>query len=172
MSHYLTFPTLFGECGLIFRPTPFRLLKVLLPRTSRSALEAALAECDEPTAGTHDMASQISASINDYFERKAPRIAWPPWEWMCLKHVSALQRAVLAATAQIPHGQTNTYKGIARAVGRPKAYRFIGNTMAQNPFPLLIPCHRVIKSDGSLGGFGGGVALKQKLIALEARGLC
>jgi len=61
-----------------------------------------------------------------------------------------------------------SYRDIAVAVGRPRAYRFVGTTLANNPFPILIPCHRVIRSDGSFGLFGGGSDMKRKLIELEA----
>ena len=57
---------------------------------------------------------------------------------------------------------------VTTAVGRTRAYRFVGTTLANNPFPILIPCHRVIRSDGSFGRFGGGSDLKRKLIELEA----
>jgi methylated-DNA-[protein]-cysteine S-methyltransferase len=61
-----------------------------------------------------------------------------------------------------------SYKTIAAAVDRPKAYRFVGTTLAINPFPILIPCHRVIRSDGAIGEYGGGSALKKWLIDLES----
>ena len=76
-------------------------------------------------------------------------------------------RAVLESTARIPYGQVRSYAEVARAAGSPRAVRAAGNALAQNPFPILIPCHRVIKSGGLLGGFGGGGDLKRKLLALE-----
>ncbi|MBU1182307.1 MAG: MGMT family protein [Proteobacteria bacterium] len=82
-------------------------------------------------------------------------------------NLTELERFVLQATSRIPYGETASYKDIAKAVGRPEACRFVGNTLSKNPFPILIPCHRVIKSDGSCGGFGGGRDLKIKMLALE-----
>jgi methylated-DNA-[protein]-cysteine S-methyltransferase len=77
------------------------------------------------------------------------------------------QLAVWLATRSIPRGQTRSYKQIADAVGRPGASRAVGAAMAANPVTIIIPCHRVVGSDGRLCGFGGGLPLKQRLLALE-----
>lgn len=82
--------------------------------------------------------------------------------------LTRLQQSVLAATASIPCGELRSYKDIAEAIDRPRAYRFVGTTLGENPFPIVIPCHRVIRSDGSYGQFGGGTDLKRKMIELEA----
>ncbi|MEM3031066.1 MAG: MGMT family protein [Candidatus Micrarchaeia archaeon] len=76
---------------------------------------------------------------------------------------------MLLETAKIPKGKTASYAEIAKRVGRPKAARAVGNALAKNPFPLLIPCHRVIRSDGSAGGYSrkGGSAKKKKLLERE-----
>ena len=79
------------------------------------------------------------------------------------------QLAVLEALRSIPYGETRTYAQIAAAVGKPRAVRAVGAANARNPLPLVIPCHRVIGSDGSLTGFGGGMETKRFLLALEAR---
>ena len=80
---------------------------------------------------------------------------------------TAFQRAIWRACARIPHGQTCSYAELARMAGRPAAARAAGNAMHNNPVPIVVPCHRVIKSDGSLGGFGSGVSIKKKLLRLE-----
>ena len=79
------------------------------------------------------------------------------------------QRRVWAAVAAIPYGETRTYAEIARAMGRPAAVRAVGAANGANPLPLVVPCHRVIGSDGSLTGYGGGLAVKQKLLEMEKR---
>lgn len=78
--------------------------------------------------------------------------------------------AVWQACRRIGHGRTSTYGELARRVGRPGAARAVGGAMAHNPCPLVVPCHRVLRSDGALGGFSGpgGLALKRRLLALEA----
>ncbi len=77
------------------------------------------------------------------------------------------QVEVLEALRGIPYGETRTYRDIAVAVGRPKAVRAVGNANGRNPLPIVIPCHRVIGSDGSLTGFGGGIEAKRYLLDLE-----
>ncbi len=79
------------------------------------------------------------------------------------------QRDVLDALQRIPYGETRTYADIATDVGRPKASRAVGAANGRNPIPILIPCHRVIGSDGSLTGFGGGLETKTYLLDLERR---
>lgn len=76
-------------------------------------------------------------------------------------------RSVLRVTAKIPYGQVKSYRWIAARLGKPGATRAVGNALAKNPIPVLIPCHRVIRSDGSLGGFALGLDWKRKLLALE-----
>ena len=75
--------------------------------------------------------------------------------------------SVLKETRKIPYGKTKTYSDIAKAIGKPKAARAVGNALGKNRTPILIPCHRVIKSDGGLGGFSMGLKWKKKLLEQE-----
>lgn len=77
------------------------------------------------------------------------------------------QKRVWSALAKIPYGQTRSYKEIAQAIGHPKAFRAVGNANGRNSIPLIIPCHRVIESNGRLGGFGHGVKVKKQLLDFE-----
>ncbi len=77
------------------------------------------------------------------------------------------QKRVWSALANIPYGQTRSYKEIARAIGHPQAFRAVGNANRANPIPLMIPCHRVIESNGGLGGFGHGLKAKKQLLDFE-----
>lgn len=79
------------------------------------------------------------------------------------------QLSVWQALTTIPYGSTCSYGAIAKAVGKPKASRAVGAANGQNPIPIIIPCHRVIGSTGKLTGFGGGLAAKETLLALEQR---
>ena len=78
------------------------------------------------------------------------------------------QRKVLDALQAIPYGETRTYKDIAASIGNPKAVRAVGAANGRNPIPIIIPCHRVIGSDGALTGFGGGLDAKRALLRLES----
>lgn len=77
------------------------------------------------------------------------------------------QKAVWNALLEIPYGETRSYKQIAEQIGNPKAMRAVGLANNRNPIVIMIPCHRVIGTDGRLVGYGGGVELKQKLLLLE-----
>jgi methylated-DNA-[protein]-cysteine S-methyltransferase len=79
------------------------------------------------------------------------------------------QRAVWRQLQEIPYGETISYGELARRVGNPKAARAVGSANGSNPLPIVIPCHRVIAGDGSIGGFGGGLPTKEILLALEQR---
>lgn len=79
------------------------------------------------------------------------------------------QRRVWNAMRKIPYGQTRSYKWLAQRIGNPTKARAVGQACGSNPLPILIPCHRVIKSDGGLGGFGGGLHIKRKLLELESQ---
>ncbi len=87
-----------------------------------------------------------------------------------LDNYTNFQKKVLQTVKKIPYGEIRSYKETAESAGYPRACRAVGNTMRNNPLPLIIPCHRVIKSDGGLGGFSGkeGIALKKKMIDFES----
>jgi methylated-DNA-[protein]-cysteine S-methyltransferase len=106
----------------------------------------------------------ICQEIKAYFEGSPVRTRW---ELLELDGFTPLQRSVLKATARVPYGQVRSYGEIAARVGRPKASRFVGTTLSKNPFPIFIPCHRIVRADGSPGGFAGGTDLKQRMLLLE-----
>lgn len=81
------------------------------------------------------------------------------------------QRAVWRQLQDIPYGETISYGELARRVGNPKASRAVGSANGANQIPIVIPCHRVIAAGGKLGGFGGGLRVKQALLELETRTL-
>jgi O-6-methylguanine DNA methyltransferase len=79
------------------------------------------------------------------------------------------QKSVWEAVRKVPYGQTRSYGEIAKAIGNPKAVRAVGAANGANPIPIVIPCHRIIGSDGSMTGFGGGIPLKRRLLDLEKK---
>lgn len=86
------------------------------------------------------------------------------------KTLTKFEWSVLKATLKIPLGQTRSYQWIARQIGRPGAVRAVGQALRNNPYPLIIPCHRVIKSDGSLGAYGGKYnGRKKRLLEMERK---
>lgn len=84
---------------------------------------------------------------------------------------TAFQKQVWSELLKIPYGQTTSYGEIARAIGRPKAYRAVGTAIGLNPMSIVVPCHRVLNSQGQLNGYRGGLAMKDYLLKLENQGL-
>jgi O-6-methylguanine DNA methyltransferase len=80
------------------------------------------------------------------------------------------QLAVWDAVSAIPYGETRSYADVARSVGHPAAMRAVGAANGANPLPLVVPCHRVVATGGALGGYGGGLPLKRRLLAMERHG--
>jgi O-6-methylguanine DNA methyltransferase len=104
---------------------------------------------------------QIEDKLNAYFNKKEPILNLP------IRLIGTpFQRRVWEAIATIPFGHTLSYKQIGDQLGS-KAYQAIGQACGKNPIPLIIPCHRVIAHDGSLGGFSGDIEIKKKLLELE-----
>jgi len=81
--------------------------------------------------------------------------------------IHGIARDVLAATARVPFGRTTTYGELAGKIGHPKAARAVGNALGSNPIPIVVPCHRVLRTGGALGGYAGGLARKERLLRLE-----
>ena len=77
------------------------------------------------------------------------------------------QKAVWQEISKIPHGETRTYKDISIAIGKPNSSRAVANACGQNPFPIIIPCHRVVRSDGKIGGYSGVGGKKRKAMLLK-----
>jgi methylated-DNA-[protein]-cysteine S-methyltransferase len=84
-----------------------------------------------------------------------------------LAQCSPFQRKVLLAEFNIPRGYVSTYGRIAAYLGIPGGARAVGNALGANPFPIVIPCHRTLRSDGSIGGYRGGIAMKKRLLEME-----
>jgi O-6-methylguanine DNA methyltransferase len=80
---------------------------------------------------------------------------------------TAFQQQVWQTLRRIPYGETRSYRWLAEQIGRPTAFRAVGQANGANPIPVLVPCHRVICADGSMGGFSAGLDLKRRLLALE-----
>ncbi|WKD57101.1 Methylated-DNA--protein-cysteine methyltransferase, constitutive [Corynebacterium capitovis DSM 44611] len=116
---------------------------------------------DLPRADNPEAARQLG----EYFagERRDFEL---PLDW---RLSTGFRRTVQAALLDIPYGGTETYLQLATRIGRPGATRAVGTGCARNPLPVVVPCHRVTRSDGTLGGYAGGVDAKKYLLELEAR---
>jgi methylated-DNA-[protein]-cysteine S-methyltransferase len=101
--------------------------------------------------------------LEDYFTRRRHQFNIP----LDLSMASGFRRAVLGHLREIPYGQTASYGTLAAAAGSPKAARAVGSACASNPLPIVLPCHRIIRSDGTIGNYIGGTDAKRTLLTLE-----
>lgn len=102
--------------------------------------------------------------VTSYFEQRPYRFSWI---YLDMERRSAFEKQVYMELMQVSHGETISYAELAEKVGSRQKARAVGRVMARNPFPIVIPCHRVLASNGTLGGYAGGLALKQFLLELE-----
>ena len=109
-------------------------------------------------------ARQVQAALERMVQGSQETVAL---EAVAMERCSTFQDLVLRAEYAVPRGQVTTYGRLARHIGRPRASRAVGRALATNPFALIVPCHRAIRSDGSLGGFQGGLEMKRALLAYE-----
>ena len=105
----------------------------------------------------------VRRELDDYFEGRREDFDLPI-DW---SYLAGFTREVLRATAKIPFGGVSTYAGVAEAAGSPRAVRAAGNALGSNPMPVVVPCHRVLRTGGSLGGYTGGLERKEFLLRLE-----
>jgi methylated-DNA-[protein]-cysteine S-methyltransferase len=164
--HYHIFDTAFGFAAVLFQKDPFLVKRVFLPCKDRLVQKKRMEGTACRAPDSPEEAHMLCSRIREYFEG-TPISA--PWENLYLGRLTPLQQSTLKLVGAIPFGSTQTYGDIARNIGRPGAGRFVGMTMHYNPFPVVIPCHRVVRADGSLGGFRGGVTLKKRMLALEKK---
>jgi methylated-DNA-[protein]-cysteine S-methyltransferase len=108
----------------------------------------------------------VRRELDEYFEGRRKRFDFAV-DWRLTR---GFFEAILRATAQIPYGETITYRDIAERAGNVKAVRAAGNGLGSNPVPVVVPCHRVVATGGGMGGYTGGVERKEYLLALERGG--
>jgi methylated-DNA-[protein]-cysteine S-methyltransferase len=107
---------------------------------------------------------EVSRQLEEYFAGRRSRFELP----LDFRLASGFRRAVLDRLVEIGYGSTASYTAVAVAAGSPRAVRAVGTACATNPLPVVVPCHRVVRSDGSIGQYVGGSAAKRALLALEA----
>jgi methylated-DNA-[protein]-cysteine S-methyltransferase len=103
------------------------------------------------------------AELDEYFAGRRRDFDLPLDWW----GVSPFTRHTLEATAAVPFGRLETYGGIAGRIGKPGASRAVGNALGANPLPVIVPCHRIVAARGGIGGYTGGLGIKQRLLAIE-----
>lgn len=160
---YRTVDTPVGS--LLLAATPTGLLRVVYPTAGHDAALAALAGKVSPRI-LHAPArlDAVARQLEEYFAGRRHSFDVP----LDLRLASGFRRAVLAHLVDIDYGRTESYAQVAAAAGSPRAVRAVGTACATNPVPVVVPCHRVVRSDGSPGGYAGGPDAKRTLLTLEA----
>ena len=164
MISYHICSTAFGYAAILFDSDSLLVKRIFLPHSHASSLKKRIQSTGPAKPGHTPAVVEICKAIQAYFLGTSITI---PWKSLDLRGMTPLQRSVLEAVANVPYGEVRSYGQIATEIGRPRAFRFVGTTLALNRFPILIPCHRIVRADGSLGGFYGGVDLKKRMLLLE-----
>jgi methylated-DNA-[protein]-cysteine S-methyltransferase len=159
---YATVDSPFG--ALLLAQTRRGLVRVGLPNQDADELLVDLSERVSPRVlEAPAELDEVRRELDLYFEGKLDRFDLP-LDW---RLSSGFRQRVLHAIARIPYGQTRSYTEMARKAGNERAVRAAGTACGSNPIPLVVPCHRVLRSGGALGGYGGGLPMKRALLELE-----
>jgi methylated-DNA-[protein]-cysteine S-methyltransferase len=138
--------------------------RIMLPNPGRTALERLRVEFPESEKSTDPGIGKVCEGIREFFAGLDIVFSL---DSISLDLCSSFQQAVLRVEHEIPRGTVSTYQRIAARLGMPSAARAVGRALATNPFPIIIPCHRAIRSDRTVGGYQGGTAMKQRLLEME-----
>lgn len=120
---------------------------------------------DRPAVRDPESLAEARSQMEAYFRGELDRFDLA----VDLTDVPTFQRSVLEAVRRVPFGQVVPYSELARRIDRPRASRAVGNALGKNPVAIVVPCHRVVRRDGELGGYGGGIRYKERLLSLEGR---
>lgn len=173
--HYVAVPWQFGDILVIWRtedgPTATA-RRVLLPDDPAKTEMLLRIIYADATPGTNPAIEALAADMSRYLNGEQIEFgaSLPP-----LEDCTPFQRLVLAECRAVPRGAFTTYGDLAERIGHPSAARAVGTALANNPLPILIPCHRAVRADGHMGGFVGGIAglpMKRALLALEGVAIC
>ncbi len=161
---YRTLQTSFGHVGFVAGGRGLK--RVYLPEKSAAALRRTI-QRDYPAADESPaLLPGFTRQLQQYFDGDQVTFDVP----LDCADANAFEARVWRACRKVQYGRTATYKDLAARVGKPNAARAVGNAMGRNRFPIVVPCHRILRSDGALGGYSGplGLPFKQRLLTLES----
>jgi methylated-DNA-[protein]-cysteine S-methyltransferase len=159
--NYTVFATEFGWVAIA--GSEEGLSRITLPQPSRAKAQAHIASLLPQSVAEPSFFGDLILRLQMYF--KGERVNFP--DALDLSGTTAFQGDVWRLARSIPYGETRTYGWIARGMGKPRAGRAVGQALARNRFPIVVPCHRVVGAGGSLIGFSNGLEMKRRLIDLE-----
>lgn len=166
MNRKIIRTTPFGSVGIIWtimNDNP-KIVRILLPKSGLSAEHQAFQVYPNSQASSCTEIDAVAAAIKGILEGDDIEISLDVAD---LDLCSAFQQSVLRAEHRIPRGSVSTYRLIATHLGKRNGARAVGNALAKNPFPLIVPCHRAVRSDRHLGGYQGGLEMKRSLLEKE-----
>lgn len=158
--------TVDGPLGsLLVAVTPAGVVRVAFETEGHDDVLAALAADVSPRVlSSAARTDEVARQLDDYFAGRRHRFELP----IDLQLVTGFRRDVIAHLPDVGYGQTASYAELARLAGRPAAVRAVGSACANNPVPVVVPCHRIVRSDGTIGQYRGGTEAKSMLLAMEA----
>jgi methylated-DNA-[protein]-cysteine S-methyltransferase len=165
-AHTCLVASRFGPVAVVWSPkgSSPRVLRIVLSRPGRPAGPEALTRYPWAQEASCREIDGLAQDIEGFLEGEAVRF---PLAAIRMDLCPSFQRRVLMAEHAIPRGRVSTYGRLAGHLGVPRAARAVGNCLAANPFPIVIPCHRAIRSDRTVGGFQGGSKMKRALLEME-----
>lgn len=165
-KYHLTIPTPFKTITIIWEEVDARVLVeyIFLSTPKSPSTTRAKTAFPKTQPGNSPIINELVNKIQRFLAGNPVNFDLTLLNW---QPCSSTQQRVLIAEANIPRGYVSTYQRIANHLGIKNGARIVGNALARNPFPIIIPCHRAIRSDGSLGGYRGGIAMKRTLLESE-----
>jgi methylated-DNA-[protein]-cysteine S-methyltransferase len=166
LPYYATVGSPYGELAVLWEEWNggIRVVRVLLPCGNTATSDRVQQYAPGARQGCHADIRCLTEQMSAFFAGQPVRFAL---DNVALDTCSIFQTRVLLAEHAIPRGQVSTYGLIARHLAVPGAPRAVGAALAHNPFPIIIPCHRAVRSDGGLGGYQGGLTMKRRLLEME-----
>lgn len=166
-SLYCIINSSYGEVGLVWtvQDSITMVQQILLPRSDKAMMNFIAEAWPGCRAGKGTAVPEVVDKIAAYLKGK--RVTFSLNDLGRKNLDPGFRQQVLLENIKIPRGMVDTYSGLAEKIGHPGAARAVGTALANNPFPLVIPCHRVIRSNGRTGCFGGGEVMKKRLLQME-----
>jgi methylated-DNA-[protein]-cysteine S-methyltransferase len=161
-SSYALIETKLGWMGVW--GTSLGLRRIVLPQATPEAVLTSLSSYLVDAVFSASCFGDLPYRLKQYLDGEA--ITFP--DKLDLANVTPFQYAVYQVTRSIPYRETRSYAWVAQQIGTPRATRAVGQALARNPLPIVVPCHRVIAASGALGGFGGRIEVKRYLLEMEA----
>lgn len=159
--NYIIFNTDMGWMGIL--SSAKGLLCTTLPRPSAQEIRQLFGESINHASWSPHLFQDLMQRLKLYFA--GHRVNFP--DKLDLSGATRFQGAVWETTRLIPYGETRSYAWVAEQIKQPRALRAVGQALSRNPLPIIVPCHRVLASNGRLGGFSGGIEMKRRLLYLE-----